>query len=169
MPAPITTTSANVSLKSAGASWTLALLPHTDVLRSKLAFMAGLLLGRCNFGAPALWSHPAVDPLAKDILDRWKGPLRCLGDQLCVRASAWISELGHPNSGQVTDDDTPDHAGVLMRDAEVVVDSLDGQGEGESLVGQQVIRVPRLGPIRDAMGMLEVLRVVSRRGVGITR
>src|SRR5215211_3018873 len=128
MPAPITTTSADVSLESAGASWMLALLPHTDVLRSKLAFMAGLLLGRCNFGALALWSHPADDPLTKNILGRWKGPLRCLGDQWCVRASAWISELGYSNFGRVSDDDTPDHAGELMRDAKVVVNSCGGQG-----------------------------------------
>ena len=121
-------------------------MPYTDVLGSELAFMAGLLLGGSDLGV-LVGSRPANDPLTNNILDRGEGPLCRFRNGLRVRAYAWICEFGYPKPGRTPDDDAAHHPGHLVRDAEIIVDSLDGQRDREDLVRQEVVRVPRLGPL----------------------
>ena len=69
----------------------------------------------------------------------------------------------------LTDDDPPNHAGMLVWDTEEIVDAFIRERDREALVRQQVVRVPGLGTLRDAQRALEVLRMVGCRGMGIPR
>ena len=128
--------------------------------------MAGLLLRGSDL-AVLVGSRPANDPLTNNILDRREGPLCRFRNGSRVRAYAWICEFGYPKPGRTPDDDAAHHPGHLVREAEIIVDSLDGQRDREGLIRQEVVRVPRLGPLRDAADVVEVLRVVGRRGVRV--
>ena len=75
----------------------------------------------------------------------------------------------HRGPGRLTDDDPADHAGMLVRDAEEVVDALRRERDREALVRQQVVRVPGLGTLRDAQRALEVPRMVGRGRMGVAR
>ena len=63
------------------------------------------------------------------------------------------------------DDDSSDHAGFLVRNAEVVVDAGYCELQLECLIGQEVIGVPRFSRLRNALRMAGVCRMVGGAGV----
>ena len=68
---------------------------------------------------------------------------------------------------RIADDQPADHARVLVRHAEVVVDALDGQRHGKTLLGQKIVRIPRRRSRRDAPRPREVRRMVGGRRMGV--
>src|SRR6476620_12753213 len=89
---------------------------------------------------------------SQDLVDLWKSGLRQLGhrppaallrisDEVVERQGTWPSWLA--------DDEPPDHAGCLVRRAEIIVDTLDCQLDLEDLARQQILGIPGLRIRRD--------------------
>jgi hypothetical protein len=109
-------------------------------------------------------SGAADNPLQHDVIDARESAKRDFRERFrTLRCPARERGAGGP-----ADDDPAHHAGMLMRDAEEIVDSLHGERDAEGLVRQQIIGVPRDCAGRDPERAIEVLRVIGGRRVGVS-
>src|SRR5918994_2103087 len=107
-------------------------------------------------------SNAPDDTPDEDIVHPRQGTPRDLRNAL---GSVVVLQLGGFVAA-ASDDDSPHHAGVLMRNAEVVVDALDRQRDRECLVRQQVVGAPGFGALRNPEWALDVGRMIGRRRMG---